>query len=196
MPDRLRRLLVASPLIAVGYPTAASADESRRAALLVAAARAQIDVTTGYDGSYRRLDYPGGDPPRETGVCTDVLIRAYRDGLGVDLQKRVHEDMASDFAGYPAIWGLSRPDPNIDHRRVPNLERFFTRTGVELPARDWRAGDIASMRLPGGAPHIGVVSDRVGLSARPLVIHNIGAGAREEDVLGRYNGERRFRYLP
>ena len=165
---------------------------------LVEAARAQIGITLGYDGSYRRLDYPGGDVPIETGVCTDVVVRALR-ALGFDLQVAVHEDMRAHFARYPQNWGLRRPDRNIDHRRVPNLETWLRRQGAALGASDdpadYLPGDIVSWRLPGGLPHIGIVSDRR-VDGRPLILHNIGAGTREEDILFAYPIEGRFRWLP
>jgi len=157
-------------------------------ATLVAAARAQVGITLGYDGSYRRLDYPGGDVPIETGVCTDVVVRAFRI-LGVDLQVAVHEDMRAHFARYPQHWGLRQPDRNIDHRRVPNLETWLRRQGAALSASDdpadYQPGDIVSWRLPGGLPHIGIVSDRR-VDGRPLILHNIGRGAQEEDILFTY----------
>jgi uncharacterized protein YijF (DUF1287 family) len=153
---------------------------------VVAAARAQVGVTTVYDGRYERLDYPGGDVPIERGVCTDVLVRAFR-ATGLDLQVAVHEDMRRAFAAYPPLWGLTAPDRNIDHRRVPNLETWFTRHGERGAGSDDAAaylpGDIVSWRLPNGLPHIGLVSDRRSDAGVPLVIHNIGAGTREEDVL-------------
>ena len=144
-----------------------------------------------YDPSYFSINYPNGDVPKGKGVCTDVVIRAYRK-LGIDLQKLVHEDMKANFDKYPSkrIWGLSRTDKNIDHRRVPNLERFFERKGMSKPAiRDresFIAGDIVSWRLPGNLPHIGIVSDRKAEDGTPLIIHNIGAGAREENILFTY----------
>jgi uncharacterized protein YijF (DUF1287 family) len=163
---------------------------------LVGAARAQIGVTTGYDGSYQRLDYPGGDVPLHTGVCTDVLVRAYRE-LGIDLQQRVHEDIRGAFDKYPQNWGLRGPDRNIDHRRVPNLQAYFRRHGSELPvssdAADFQPGDIVSWRLDSGLPHIGIVSDR-SRDGRPLIIHNIGGGVREEDMLFDYAVTGRYRY--
>ncbi len=153
---------------------------------VVAAARAQVGVTTGYDGSYRRLAFPGGDVPIGTGVCSDVVIRALRTARGIDLQREVNADMRRDFAAYPREWGLSRPDRNIDHRRVPNLETWFARNAIALPlsteASQFRPGDVVSWRLDSGLPHIGIVSDRA-RDGRPLVIHNIGRGAQEEDVL-------------
>jgi uncharacterized protein YijF (DUF1287 family) len=190
----LRLALVLSWLLAA---SAASADE-RRAVL--DAAHAQVGVTRHYDGSYVRLAYPGGDVPAERGVCTDVVIRALR-AAGIDLQREVHEDMRRDFAAYPPLWGLSRPDRNIDHRRVPNLETWFRRAGHALPvgqaAADYAPGDIVSWRLPNGLPHIGIVSDRRAAdgSGRRLVVHNIGAGARVEDVLFAWPPIGHFRIL-
>ncbi|HPF72296.1 MAG: DUF1287 domain-containing protein [Rhodanobacteraceae bacterium] len=161
------------------------------------AANAQVGVTIHYDGSYRQLSYPGGDVPEDRGVCTDVVVRAMR-AAGIDLQQRVHEDMKAHFADYPAIWGLSKPDSNIDHRRVPNLETWFRRSGFALApgrmAAGYEAGDIVSWRLPNGLPHIGIVSDRRSTDgARPLVIHNIGAGTQVEDVLFAWNPVGHFR---
>jgi uncharacterized protein YijF (DUF1287 family) len=153
----------------------------------VALARAQIGVTLAYDSGYTAIAYPGGDVPASRGVCTDVIIRALR-GQGVDLQRLVHEDMGRAFAQYPARWGLKRPDANIDHRRVLNLEVFMQRQGRALPVsqnpRDYRAGDWVTWRL--GAeqlPHIGMVSDRTAGDGTPLIIHNIGQGTREENAL-------------
>ncbi len=168
------------------------------AARLSKAAREQIGVTRSYDGAYVRLDYPMGDVDRSTGVCTDVVIRAYRDAFDVDLQKLVHDDMKAAFTDYPAIWGLSRPDRNIDHRRVPNLERFLERQGADLPMPDtldgWKPGDLYTMRLARRLPHIGIVSDKRTPAGHPYVIHNIGGGTQEEDILGMFDDERRFRY--
>lgn len=165
---------------------------------LIGAAKAQVGVTVMYDAAYVALSYPNGDVARERGVCTDVVIRAYRDAFGFDLQKLVHEDMRSGFGGYPKSWGLSKPDRNIDHRRVPNLETFFKRRGWSLPVSDnpgdWKPGDLFSQRLPGGQPHIGIVSDRMNADgSRPLVIHNIGAGARVEDILFTFKRVGHFR---
>lgn len=154
---------------------------------LVAAARKQIGVTVIYDPAYVRLPYPGGDVPASRGVCTDVVIRALRTQR-IDLQRRVHEDMRAHFAKYPQKWGLRGPDSNIDHRRVPNLQTWFERQGWSLPvtsrAADYRAGDLVTWMLPGNLPHIGIVSDRrTMLGGAPLIIHNIGRGTREEDIL-------------
>jgi uncharacterized protein len=158
---------------------------------LFGAARAQIGRTTRYVPDYRRIAYPGGDVPEDVGVCTDVVIRAYREAFGLDLQRLVHEDMRANFAAYPTRWGLRRPDTNIDHRRVPNLQVFFRRRGYDLPLPrlpgEWRAGDLATQTLPGNLPHIGIVTERVSAeSGFPLMIHNIGRGTLEEDVLGRF----------
>lgn len=148
-------------------------------------AKRQVGVTRGYDGSYRRIPYPNGDVPIETGVCTDVIVRAYRQA-GVDLQVLVHRDMKANFAAYPKNWGLRRPDTNIDHRRVPNLATFFKRRGAALRVTrrgsDYRPGDVVTWRLSSGLPHIGIVSD-VRRGDRYLVVHNIGVGTQIEDAL-------------
>jgi uncharacterized protein YijF (DUF1287 family) len=176
-------LLAALWLAALAGPALAGQREQ-----LLEAAHAQVGVTRLYDGSYVRLAYPGGDVPVDRGVCTDVVIRALR-ATGLDPQKAVHEDMRRHFAAYPPLWGLRRPDRNIDHRRVPNLETWLRRAGHSLPAStraaDYQPGDLVSWRLPGGLPHIGIVSDRLASdgSGRRLVVHNIGAGARVDDVL-------------
>lgn len=163
---------------------------------LIEAARSQIGVTRFYDPAYVGLDYPGGDLDRSRGVCTDVVIRAYRDAFGFDLQKAVHEDMVSDFDAFPDIWGLSRPDRNIDHRRVPNLETFLERQAAARDDLDWQPGDLMTCRVPRNLPHIGIVSDRQGRDGQYLVLHNIGRGTREEPLIGRFESERRFRFHP
>lgn len=155
---------------------------------LITAARAQVGVTTLYDPAYTSLPYPGGDVPADRGVCTDVLIRAFRSGWGLDLQRVVHADMTRAFDTYPQFWGLSGPDANIDHRRVPNLQAMLTRAGASLPvtqdAADYLPGDLVSWRLPGNLPHIGIISDQMnGSGDQPLILHNIGGGAQEEDML-------------
>ena len=156
---------------------------------LPALARRQIGVTLEYDPAYVRLNYPGGDVPQDRGVCTDVVIRAMRQ-LNFDLQKEVHEDMKQNFALYPKRWGLKRPDKNIDHRRVANLQTFFTRKGWSLPvskkAEDYHAGDLVTCLVAGRLPHIMIVSDRKNAQGVPYIIHNIGAGAVEEDDLFTY----------
>lgn len=165
---------------------------------LITAARRQIGVTTAYDPAYTSLAYPGGDVERSKGVCTDVVIRAYRDALGIDLQREVHQDMAGHFALYPRLWGLRGPDRNIDHRRVPNLQTFWTRQAarLQLPARvaDWQPGDVFTMLIDNRLPHTGIVSDRVGWSGNPLVIHNIGSGTNEDDLLTVHRLTGRFRW--
>jgi uncharacterized protein len=157
---------------------------------LVKAARAQVGVTLIYDPAYRQLRYPGGDLPPERGVCTDVVIRALRTARSLDLQKAVHEDMKANFREYPHSWNLAQTDTNIDHRRVPNLMIWFKRGGHELPitsaARDYLPGDIVAWSLRPGVLHVGIVSDRHAVTGVPLIVHNIGAGAREEDILFRF----------
>lgn len=167
---------------------------------LVRAASKQIGVTTGYDPAYVTLAYPGGDIPRETGVCTDVVIRAYRDAFGVDLQVLVHDDMTAAFGSYPRTWGLTRADKNIDHRRVPNLERYFQRQGVERDAPgtrdDWQAGDLVTMRLGGRLPHIAIFSGHDPPTGTAMFIHNIGGGTRKDELNADYDSPRRFRFAP
>ncbi len=169
---------------------------------LAAAAAARTAHAVTYDGGYRRIAYPMGDVPATIGVCTDVVIRSYR-ALGVDLQRLVHEDLVRDFGAYPTerIWGQTRPDTNIDHRSVPNLRVFFARNGTSLePRRNpgaFRPGDIVTWTLPQGVPHIGIVSvERAAGSDRPMVVHNIGAGPRIEDVLFTYRMTGHYRFEP
>ena len=150
-----------------------------------------------YDPAYVRLAYPMGDVADDRGVCTDTVIRAFRHA-GVDLQVEVHEDMRANFRAYPKIWGLAKPDRNIDHRRLPNLETLFRRKGgSRTPSRttsDYLAGDIVSWRLSGsGLPHIGVVT-RKRQHGEPLVAHNIGAGTQEEPCLFDWPMEGWFRF--
>ena len=188
------RLLLACALC-WGAPACAETDADR----VATAALAQVGVTIRYAPEYVRLDFPGGDLPLDRGVCTDVVIRALR-AVGVDLQLDVHRDMQAHFSAYPRDWGLSRADANIDHRRVPNLERYFRRRGMALPlgseADRFLAGDLVSWRLDGGLPHIGVVSDRRSADGRrPLIVHNIGAGAQIEDVLFEWKMHGHFRYF-
>ena len=152
--------------------------------------RRQTQVTTGYDPAYTTLRYPGGDVAPQTGVCADVVVRGFR-AAGVDLQKEVHEDMQAHFDVYPKLWGLRRPDPNIDHRRVANLMTYFTRQGWARPnpraadaEADYLPGDIVCWRLPSNHLHVGIVTDgKDELSHLPLMVHNVGAGTREENVL-------------
>ncbi|MFC2951594.1 DUF1287 domain-containing protein [Marinicaulis aureus] len=180
-----------SAILAAGFCSfaAASAQGEEFGARFSAAAIDRTSHRVVYDPAYVRLSYPMGDVAPDRGVCADVVVRALR-ALGVDLQQLVHEDMRANFSAYPAHWGLTRPDSNIDHRRVPNLETFLTRKGARLapseaPA-DYLPGDIVAWNLRGDdgwLPHIGVVTDRIGPSGRPMVVHNIGAGPKLEDVL-------------
>ena len=159
---------------------------------LAEAARAQLGVTTGYDPTWSKLSYPGGDVPRSTGVCADVVIRAARDGLGLDLQKLVHEDMVKAFDAYPArkVWGSREPDANIDHRRVLNLETYWTRAGARLWAankptpgdgfpKPVEVGDILTWLLDARLPHVGIV---VSVGQQTRVVHNIGRGVEESPL--------------
>ena len=166
----------AVPLL-LAFLIAAAAAASAGPQLAAAAAR-QVGVTLIYDPSYVPLRYPDGDVPLDRGVCADVIVRAFR-GIGVDLQREVHEDMRANFGVYPKMWGLAAPDANIDHRRVPNLMTFFARRGKSTQA-PFARGDVVAWRLPGGLYHIGIVDDP------PYVIHNIGNGARREEILFAY----------
>ncbi len=180
------RSLILFLALTLASPALSASEPSR----LTAAAREQVGVTTIYDPSYISLDFPGGDLPRDRGVCTDVVIRALRDGWGIDLQLAVNRDMKADFAAYPALWGLTRTDRNIDHRRVPNLQTLFTRIGAEVPLTEgptpYLPGDLITWTLPGNLAHIGIVSDRRTDDGTPLILHNIGGGAQEEDILFAY----------
>ncbi len=165
---------------------------------LVRAALERTGHRVRYDGSYRKIGYPGGDVPDDVGVCTDVVIRSYRK-LGVDLQKDVHEDMKRHFAKYPKIWGLKGPDRNIDHRRVPNLQTLFERKGHVLPVtrnpKDYKAGDLVTWMLPGNLPHIGIVIGKRFLRGEnPLIVHNIGMGPVVENMLFDYEITGHYRY--
>jgi len=175
-----------APLPALAQP-AVQAEAARLFPLRVAAgAELRAMKSEVYDPAYVKLAYPGGDVPDDRGVCTDTVIRAFRHA-GVDLQVEVHEDMRASFAAYPKMWGLTKPDRNIDHRRVPNLETLFRRKGGAKAISDnagaYLPGDIVSWRLTGGGlPHIGVVT-RKKRGGLPLIAHNIGAGTREEPCL-------------
>lgn len=167
---------------------------------LVEAAKERTTHQVTYDGAYRSIAYPNGDVPDDVGVCTDLVIRAFR-GAGVDLQRAVHEDMQAHFDLYPSrrIWGLKGTDRNIDHRRVPNLRVWLSRFGQELEVSrngdDYQAGDLVTWMLPGNLPHIGIVADRRSSDGdRPLIIHNIGRGPRMEDRLFDYLITGHYRY--
>jgi len=176
---------------------AASFEEDIVSALLE---RTTNDVA--YDGSYRSIGYPGGDVPENVGVCTDVIIRSYRK-LGIDLQKLVHEDMQNNFTLYPSkrIWGLSKPDKNIDHRRVPNLQAYFERHANVLSkskkVSDYKTGDIVTWMLPGNLPHIGmVINESSQDTGNPLIVHNIGRGPQKSDMLFDYKITGHYRFVP
>lgn len=195
---RIRWLALISLGLLATQPSLASSFEHD----LTAAALERTEHSVTYNGAYYRIDYPNGDVPANIGVCTDVIIRAYR-AIGVDLQVLVHEDMAAHFDAYPSrrIWGLASTDTNIDHRRVPNLQTFFTRHGQSLPVTrkpgDYAPGDLVTWMLPGNLPHIGIVTDQVSAeTGNPLIVHNIGAGPRLEDRLFAYPITGHYRYIP
>ena len=160
-------------------------------------AKKQIGVTVSYDPAYRKLAFPRGDVPIETGVCTDMIVRAYR-LQNIDLQQLVNHDMKSNWSAYPKHWGLKSTDKNIDHRRVPNLEVYFERHGQSLSTTDkdsFQPGDIVTWQLPNSnLPHIGIVSDNKAANGTPLIIHNIGRGTQEENILFAYPITKHFRY--
>lgn len=167
---------------------------------LLESANKQTEITKTYDPAYVEIAYPNGDIPMEKGVCTDVVIRAFR-AAGVDLQKEVHEDMTPNFALYPQKWSLPAPDTNIDHRRVPNLQTFFTRKGKALPittkSKDYLPGDIVAWDLDGkGMTHIGIVSNVYNKRTKRFsIIHNIGGGAMQEDRLFEWKIIGHYRYF-
>ncbi|MDM8566341.1 DUF1287 domain-containing protein [Candidatus Halobeggiatoa sp. HSG11] len=151
-----------------------------------------------YNGAYYKIDYPMGDVPSNIGVCTDVVIRAYR-AVGIDLQEKVHEDMKKNFLKYPKIWRLTKPDTNIDHRRVPNLMTYFNRANSSLPITlnkdDYRPGHIVSWDLGGGLMHIGIISTKKSSkTGNPLIVHNIGGGPQINDMLFNYKIIGHFKY--
>jgi len=165
---------------------------------LVSAALDLTKQNVTYDPGYFSITYPNGDIPSNKGVCTDVIIRAYRK-LGIDLQKELHEDMKANFSAYPRNWGMSHTDTNIDHRRVPNLMTFFSRKGTSLPItnkpEDYLPGDIVCWDLGGGITHIGIVVNRKSaIVDRYQVVHNIGAGQVLEDCLFQFKIIGHYRY--
>lgn len=195
-PLFIRTFLVV--LIGVFLTNSANFGESLKSINLEQAALERTTHAVTYDGRYLSIAYPMGDVPDDIGVCTDVVIRSYR-ALGIDLQQLVHEDMRENFSQYPTIWGLSKPDTNIDHRRVPNLATYLTRKGAALAisdnAADYLAGDLVTWVLPGNLPHIGIViSEKTKNAERPLIIHNVGAGTLKQDFLFTYpiSGHYRF----
>jgi len=168
---------------------------------LIKAAKERTSHNVKYDGSYISLSYPNGDVPSNIGVCTDVIIRSFRK-VGIDLQKRVHEDMSLNFRLYPSekIWGLNKPDKNIDHRRVPNLQVFFNRYGKSLEVtgnpKDYLPGDLVTWMLPGNLPHIGIVIDDVSSDGKtPLIAHNIGEGPKINDMIFDFPITGHYRYI-
>ncbi|MDP6544606.1 MAG: DUF1287 domain-containing protein [Phycisphaerae bacterium] len=172
--------------VPTSHPATAPRQSNAPRSPIVAAARGQVGRTVTYDPSYVRLGYPMGDVPIDRGVCTDVVIRALRYAIDTDLQKLLHEDMTTAFSEYPTMWGLRKPDRNIDHRRVPNLRRYFERTGYSVGVSrnklDYLPGDLVTCDVS-RRPHIMIVSDRKTSDGVPLVIHNIGRGAKEENRL-------------
>ena len=167
--------------------------------LVIDGAVEQTDYTTGYDPSYVKLSYPGGDVPSDRGVCADVIVRAFRKA-GVDLQKEIHEDMKRNFSAYPQQWRASRPDSSIDHRRVPNLMTYFTRSKKAAPitkdSKDYLPGDVVAWDLGNGLVHIGIVTNVKEQGAtNHSMVHNIGAGARLEDVLFAWKIIGHYRYF-
>jgi hypothetical protein len=169
------------------------------ASRLVHAAHNRPSQRVRYDPAYVKLDYPGGDVPADTGVCTDEVIRCYR-ALGFDLQKLVHEDMKRAFSAYPKNWGLSTTDKNIDHRRVPNLQTFFKRQKASLPVTqnpaDYLPGDLITCTVAGRLPHIALVVPAPDGSERPWIVHNIGQGPQCEDRLFEFPLTGHYRWHP
>nr|WP_314263131.1 DUF1287 domain-containing protein [uncultured Moellerella sp.] len=159
----------------------------------------QLNSRVIYDSAYEKIPYPNGDVAPNKGVCTDVVIRSYRQ-LGIDLQQLVHEDMKANFTAYPSkkLWGLTRTDTNIDHRRVPNLAQFFSRKGqtkkITPNAADYIAGDLVTWQLDNGRPHIGIVIDKKSAQGVPLVVHNIGYGQISENILFSWKITGHYRY--
>jgi uncharacterized protein YijF (DUF1287 family) len=196
-PIRRIALAAATPTPPVRRPLPANASPQLKQFL--EGAVAQSSVTIGYDPSYVKLEYPNGDVPSETGVCSDVVVRAFRKA-GIDLQKEVHEDMKLAWAEYPRRWGARATDTNIDHRRVLNLMKYFERQGKSLSLSDERAaykpGDVVAWQLSEGVEHIGIVTN---LSSDPdkhyLIVHNIGGGVRVEDALLSWKIIGHYRYF-
>ena len=186
----MKRLVNISALLLLSLNVFGQSEEELFAKELAAAALLLTEQEVVYDPAYYAIDYPKGDVPAGRGVCSDVIIRAYR-YLDIDLQEEVHEDMLAHFGLYPDIWELTRPDANIDHRRVPNLMKYFERHGREIPmttnATDYLAGDIVCWNLGGAITHIGILVDqRSPDGLRPMVVHNIGMGQVLEDCLFDY----------
>ena len=192
-----RAVAVVTPPASVSQPLAATASPQLKQ--FIEAAVEQSKVTTGYDPSYVGIDYPNGDVPSDTGVCSDVVVRAFRK-VGLDLQKELHEDMTRAWSEYPKKWGARGTDTNIDHRRVLNLTTYFTRQGKSLPISDNRAdylpGDVVAWELSDGVEHIGILTNLwTETDKHYLVVHNIGSGARIEDVLLAWKIIGHYRYF-
>lgn len=188
-------LLLFTGNTAITFPPAKVADFYQK---LSDSAIALIDNKIEYDPTYYKIAYPNGDVPKGKGVCTDVVIRAYRK-LGIDLQKEVHIDMSKNFAKYPKTWGLKSTDTNIDHRRVPNLQTFFTRHGevkaITENANDYKPGDIVTWMINDKLPHIGIIVNKKTLAGnRYLIVHNVGSGQVMEDCLFKYKLTGHYRY--
>ena len=192
-----RAVAVVTPSTSIAKPLPAAASPQLKQ--FIEAAIEQSKVTTGYDPSYVGLEYPNGDVPTNTGVCSDVLVRAFRK-VGIDLQKELHEDMTRAWSEYPRKWGARGTDANIDHRRVLNLNTYFTRQGKSLPITDSRAdylpGDVVAWELSDGVEHIGILTNLWSeADEHYLVVHNIGSGARIEDVLMAWKVIGHYRYF-
>ena len=192
--------LIKSAILLVLFSNISSASIFEKELVTSALQRTKHEIR--YDGSYYSISYPGGDVPGGIGVCTDVVIRSYRN-IGTDLQKLVHEDMKANFSAYPSkkIWGLNKPDKNIDHRRVPNLQTFFSRHGkvikVSQNPDDYKPGDLVTWMLPGNLPHIGIVTYKISTkTGNPLIVHNIGSGPILEDMLFTYRITGHYRFVP
>lgn len=157
-----------------------------------------IDKNVVYTPDYVSLKYPNGDVPAKTGVCSDVVIRAYRK-LGIDLQKEVHEDMKANFLKYPTKWGLKKTDTNIDHRRVPNLEVFFERKGKKLKVsnnpNDYKTGEIVTWMINEKLPHIGIITHKKSIDGNPMIVHNVGGGQVAEDCLFSWEIVGHYKYV-
>ncbi|HVO57255.1 MAG TPA: DUF1287 domain-containing protein [Dongiaceae bacterium] len=193
--------LASSPSFAMPWATQIATPPQNFLQAFAAAAEERIHHSVRYEPAYVRIPYPGGDVPAATGVCTDEVIRAYRE-VGVDLQKEVHEDMVRARAAYPRRWGAKRDgtDTNIDHRRVRNLMVFFFRQGAALPisssAKDYQPGDVVAWDLGGGITHIGIVVGETSPDhEQHLIVHNIGSGPQREDVLFAWNLIGHYRYF-
>ena len=187
-------VIIGGVLISASPALAQSASYGEK---IAQSAEVMVGADIQYDPSYRRLTYPWGDVPANKGVCADVVIRAYR-SVGIDFQKRLHEDMKANFSAYPKRWQLSRPDRTIDHRRVLNLEVFLRRHGARRSTSHdyslYRPGDIVAWTLPGGLPHMGIVSTKKSARGEPLIVHHIGGRPRLDAVLFEWPMTGHYRY--